>query len=1190
MADLKGTNVSSPIMPFTDQDTFPTHDSKYGKGGHKEVATYEEMVAIPAARLTIGTVCYVQNSGTEYRYIGSGNWEEIASDIVVSDTEPTGQNDGKIWFDTGDTGNIDTRNDEKLNSVNRSIAKLQEQMERVLSILDYGVVAGDSTVSWRNAQVNAAEQPINPNEEDDDDDESTIKPITDGLTYTVPNISIKMDTAANFSANYQNLINGELIWITDYEALYIFIDGLFKQVATSGGSGGGDDVKPDDTMTSREIQTLIENEVSFNSLGFIDLYSKKYKARVNEEGNLIIYDATERPSPGEVDASERGGNYITHFLNINSVFCGGDNTETSFISCSHNFVELSNASTEDINLNGLYLLYTPKTPLKWQALPLVGTIKAGSTFLIRGAQCSAKTNTTVINVDDYDMLWYEGNDDQGKITTKNLIKFDQAGPTFYLCWGTRDSNNNIMIYNSSNSLKKVSEWVETAPYNTSIIRGYVDSVGLQDGSGEGSAPCKISGNSSMNDCLFFRWFTLDPTNQAYKAYSGRKSSAVWTYIDLQAEGDNSNVMKKYFDRERKVKYTPKASKDNKTIFNTYTTFDTEKPNYVNCTFGRQATYVDGSVKKTATRCFNWISVGYYNEYLEYRKGNSGDWTRVYSITEASIETGGQFASNAAVRKYINQYKRIRWITTNQTAVTTHKVLVFGLTNGDYQYRVGRDGDSDYTSETFTFHVWADSEVTSFNFCQVTDQQGFNWMEYLAWEKSAKLIADRNNNIKFTINTGDITQNGNRENEWLDYWEGRKHLAGKEEMFTIGNNDLCGVQGNMLGDGTASVYKISHLNVIYYYTFELDENNSPIFEYRNGISPTYNSSNTTDKIEEFVTENSAGGNYIGFKYYMPSLYSFNFGAYHFVSLNSEYKEQTSAIYTSATTTGFLGQVLTQLEEWLRKDLLIWQGNSNYNNTAIQPTGCNKAIIYMHEMPFTIITLSTYEANADRGGSKLNNTNSNGSNYRFSRLFKHYGIRLVMGGHKHTYCISRPIYDAPEGYITNNSVTSGASLIKFGSESANDVVNNVNCNKPVIQVLQSELPSSEDHARYEVVSKITAPVYVMSQATGYKLVSNQELPSSKNIPWLQKYFPCRNNQSTSNKDAENFGQHYPTYVRYELSASGITIKSYQIKGIWNTNESTNKASYYWNNWKVGMADEALPTLSQDIIQGSDVSISF
>ena len=42
-------------------------------------------------------------------------------------------------------------------------------------------------------------------------------------------------------------------------------------------------------------------------------------------------------------------------------------------------------------------------------------------------------------------------------------------------------------------------------------------------------------------------------------------------------------------------------------------------------------------------------------------------------------------------------------------------------------------------------------------------------------------------------------------------------------------------------------------------------------------------------------------------------------------------------------------------------------------------------------------------------------------------------------------------------------------------------------------------------FELVEKITAPVYAMCQATGYKHTSNKELPAPE-IPWLRHYFPA------------------------------------------------------------------------------------
>lgn len=66
--------------------------------------------------------------------------------------------------------------------------------------------------------------------------------------------------------------------------------------------------------------------------------------------------------------------YVDHLLCINSISCEGT-------MCSHNYVELGNGSKKDINLNGLYLLYTDCSKrlesdigYVWQYLPLTGAL------------------------------------------------------------------------------------------------------------------------------------------------------------------------------------------------------------------------------------------------------------------------------------------------------------------------------------------------------------------------------------------------------------------------------------------------------------------------------------------------------------------------------------------------------------------------------------------------------------------------------------------------------------------------------------------------------------------------------------------------------------------------------------------------------------------------------------------------
>jgi len=58
--------VPGMIWPGSAQDTYPTHASIFGLGGHKEVATIADRDAIPASRLTIGSEVFVEATGITY--------------------------------------------------------------------------------------------------------------------------------------------------------------------------------------------------------------------------------------------------------------------------------------------------------------------------------------------------------------------------------------------------------------------------------------------------------------------------------------------------------------------------------------------------------------------------------------------------------------------------------------------------------------------------------------------------------------------------------------------------------------------------------------------------------------------------------------------------------------------------------------------------------------------------------------------------------------------------------------------------------------------------------------------------------------------------------------------------------------------------------------------------------------------
>lgn len=94
MAELKGTQVAATIVPFTDLDTYATHDAEYGKGGFRSVDTNAKRDAIPAARKVKGMVVRVNDTGLHWTWTGSAwvEWLPKGSMVVDAAFSTTSQN------------------------------------------------------------------------------------------------------------------------------------------------------------------------------------------------------------------------------------------------------------------------------------------------------------------------------------------------------------------------------------------------------------------------------------------------------------------------------------------------------------------------------------------------------------------------------------------------------------------------------------------------------------------------------------------------------------------------------------------------------------------------------------------------------------------------------------------------------------------------------------------------------------------------------------------------------------------------------------------------------------------------------------------------------------------------------------------------------------------------------------------
>ncbi len=845
-------------------------------------------------------------------------------------------------------------------------------------------------------------------------------------------------------------------------------------------------------MAEQQIKGVKINGTAYsfedNSIGVIKSSNgTEFNLKVDNDGNLYTEKIDTAAGTLSKPAEGRMEDSMEPKLYINEVYCGGmGNDEHSVGFCSHNFVELANLSGEDINLKGLSLQYSTEGNA-WKSLPLEGVIKNGSTFLVRGAQCAAMDGAK-IKVLGYDMEWYENNEP---------FAFSDEKAKFFLRWGTEPTTATEPLYQ------------KVGTKNVSLENGYISLAGFNvpDNESEGTAyPA-----TDMRNQLYKRYYAMDPVSQATKTMDKRGTATDWNYVDLTKE--DGEVIPNIEE------YTPRATRENKNIFYNKTKLFEDKPSLITCSFGIQAT--DNG--KGATRCFNWLSKGVRDEYIWIRSKGVEEWgTANESFKNLSSDTD----------KTLKYYNRISIQYTDGTVFTAHKFIKSGLTKGTYEYVAGRkdNAGNPVLSECTpirTFEVKSDTDVANgFNFVQTSDQQGFNWDEYQVWAAAAREItrftSDNSLPFDFMVNTGDMTQNGNRMGEWLDYFNAKSdELNGMVEMATIGNNDLSPSVIYKLGDGSDAA-KLNLQNILFFYTFEMDKDNPPVFSIQ------------------------------GADYLVPSLYSFNYGKVHFICMNSELKATAEnnpgkdCVYNFGST----GNFYPHIKAWAENDIKKY-------------TGYTWNIAYCHEMPFTILVADIVNKAKDnklkestgRGGASMNTNTPSKDNYWFSEFCQKNNIPLVFGGHKHTQATSYPILENVTYDGDTRSVESYRPIVVVDetvlhSDFASDGLTQVgNYKYPSNWVeggaLKAEFADVGRLSTFKLKSELeagTTPVtYAMSQATGYKHTSNNELPSP-HIPWLRYYYPANNGKVNS-------GQKFPFYTVWSITDEKIEGRVRKVNGAFN-----------------------------------------
>lgn len=1094
--------------------------------------------------------------------------------------------------------------------------------------------------------------------------------------YKVAHITIRsVSDEAELREIKQYLPNNELIWEEKNSVLWIKSNDKVVQIGgTSNSNNNGNQNNNKDSMTQEElIKALKEMGIVYDSNNGLELeqakveditfinsnLSDKYVYSIDSEGNLhstivpkVLLES--RVANKNLYETSKPGSTFTPRGFVANLVCGEKNEQLGIdnnlsasttgsilnesdrihisqfyaplstdiaegkIGCSHAFIELTNTSTFDFQLDGCYLHFFSLSDTgvtTYYNLPLKGVIPAGNTFLIRGKKYADYKNSNVfIKVSTFDMEWFSEKNELIDLTVNTTYN----GYALALTYGNTVVDNGVETEISPVTTLAKIDVDNSYKYRDNYIDGIIYSFKVANIPNTYRTWAIFnSGYNVLSNSLFRETFLLDPAKQGFQALCSNTKDSSRARHEKNTDFTLLSLANEFieFPKSDSVKavsdYSPRASFEHKTVITEKSNIDLNKPNMITCAFG---------INMLTTRCFNWISGGIFDEFIWVRKKGSNtawkDCARYESYTSSKCSVVTERSTSEITKKTFNEsdtaqkeaktyiYDRITGIFPGTTTqYTAHKVIINLPTpssgTSEYEYCVGRallDGSPDpahsNVNELYTFTMYSSAYVP--RIYQTSDQQGFHWIEYQVWAGAAKKLNEYIDSTKGTqympvlVNTGDMTQSGSRISEWFDYYEAGKCLFNHlEQMNVVGNNDLANIDPTLLGNGDDS----GKSNSFYFHVFYCYE----VDNFGNTAYPIVN------------------------KKYIPSLYYFGTNDYRFIMINSEITTKCCSdwfgisnynIYTGYTI-GATGNTYKTDNTWTPiYDRLFAIMNSF--------TG-KQFITAVHEMPFTVITKANIKYDtkiiaAQRSasgtslvGSHMNSITAEDTGYGFnwfSRLLEYFAskrkTKLCIGGHKHTYAMTFPIREnytytnngvsvdskttpMPMSATLNNAIeksvkwtkkyTYNAETCTFTeSTSGTNVVNTSKLPYIPTDVKSMTYKGSTSIAQaakaangflpYQYLNTLNttnAITYLMCQATGYKYSSNKELPA-----YTQAFSELIPQTTEAEKPANT--QKFPMFIDIVLNNTNISYKLISVANVFDS-------AYLFTPLTYGKADSEL-----------------
>ena len=261
-------------------------------------------------KINVGAIVYVENPPedeetrtADHYYVinGDGNHNVAGYSKLSDNVSPNAIYFGEdepsttdvLWVsDDGESASEWASEQSIIDDMKAQISALETTVAKLSYIIEHGVIAGDSSVGSRTVIMEEYPWAINP--DTGEVESAEVEPSK--LLATVPNIAIKHDTIENFRTNYQNLINGELIWIQSGDDIASGDPGLYMYAANStfvgfiplsSGGGGSVDVDTIITIDDEGILSATGSKLTVDSDGIFNAESSAV-LYVDDEGYLCL--------------------------------------------------------------------------------------------------------------------------------------------------------------------------------------------------------------------------------------------------------------------------------------------------------------------------------------------------------------------------------------------------------------------------------------------------------------------------------------------------------------------------------------------------------------------------------------------------------------------------------------------------------------------------------------------------------------------------------------------------------------------------------------------------------------------------------------------------------------------------------------------------------------------------------------